>query len=136
MYQCTCRHCTATFESAHWNNRYCPACAGLCRDCGRPRDHNEPSTVRCHACHAQRIREHRHSANQGWKIGAHRRARVPTITTAPDGGLTQAEAARRLGVSRERVRQLVNAGQLPTPITAEAVEARRLARLAEKEKAS
>lgn len=142
----TCKRCGAGFEAARAQTLYCPTCAGLCRDCGEPRGHQERHLVRCRACHNTYCRTHR-SPNAAVRRSKQRRAitaawrlqRRGSSTPrpkspqahAPDGGLTQAEAARRLGVSRERVRQLVVSGQLPTPLTAEAVEARRRARLPE-----
>lgn len=117
MHQRTCKHCGTIFESARPNTRYCPACIGLCRNCGEPRNHNNPHLVHCHPCHARLLRERRAA-----QVKPKRPPKGPARPRPSNGGLSQAEAARRSGYTRQRINQLIRAGQLVTPITVEAVE--------------
>ena len=89
-----------------------------CARCGQPIDHPWATTSYCRACHAAARRA---SAQNRRREPA---PRVRRIYSAP-GVLTKAEAARRLGLSRDRVGRLANAGCLDLHENAVAAEARR-----------
>lgn len=91
-----------------------------CSRCDLPIDHDWLTTSQCRECH----KASRRASASRRRAGDDRQAQH-RVYSAP-GVLTKAEAARRLGLSRDYVGRLANAGRLD--LAEEAVEAERARR--------